>query len=217
MSLIFGVTNVANFAQGSIVAVGMMLAWWTGSVLGWGIIPTLAVVIVVTALLGLVMNVLVISPLEGRKPIAALLATIGLGQILDNALQMIFGPQTRQFPKLLPTYNLQYAGIRYGTSDLVMIGLAIVSMVGLWIFLKYGKSGQAIRATSQDSEAARQMGIPVKAIRNLSFVIGSVLAGVSGIFWLASWFSRLRSSSMIIFPEWERRWPFTRLPLWASR
>lgn len=182
MSLIFGVTNVANFAQGSIVAVGMMLAWWTGSVLGWGIIPTLAVVIVVTALLGLVMNVLVISPLEGRKPIAALLATIGLGQILDNALQMIFGPQTRQFPKLLPTYNLQYAGIRYGTSDLVMIGLAIVSMVGLWIFLKYGKSGQAIRATSQDPEAARQMGIPVKAIRNLSFVIGSVLAGVSGIF-----------------------------------
>lgn len=182
MSLIFGVTNVANFAQGSIVAVGMMLAWWTGSVLGWGIIPTLAVVIVVTALLGLVMNVLVISPLEGRKPIAALLATIGLGQILDNALQMIFGPQTRQFPKLLPTYNLQYAGIRYGTSDLVMIGLAIVSMVGLWAFLKYGKSGQAIRATSQDPEAARQMGIPVKAIRNLSFVIGSVLAGVSGIF-----------------------------------
>ena len=182
MSLIFGVTNVANFAQGSIVAVGMMLAWWTGSVLGWGIIPTLAVVIVVTALLGLVMNVLVISPLEGRKPIAALLATIGLGQILDNALQMIFGPQTRQFPKLLPTYNLQYAGIRYGTSDLVMLGLAIASMVGLWIFLKYGKSGQAIRATSHDPAAARQTGIPVKAIRNLSFVIGSVLAGLSGIF-----------------------------------
>ena len=182
MSLIFGVTNVANFAQGSIVAVGMMTAWWLGSSLGWGIVPTVIAVIVVTGLLGLLMNVAVIAPLEGRKPIAALLATIGVGQILDNSLQIIFGPQTRPFPKLLPTYNLQAFGVRFGTSDVVMVLLTIVSMLGLWAFLKYGKSGQAIRATSQDPEAAKQMGIPVKSIRNLSFVIGAVLAGVAGVF-----------------------------------
>ncbi|MCI2148133.1 ABC transporter permease [Bifidobacterium crudilactis] len=182
MSLIFGVTNVANFAQGSIVAVGIMVAWWLGSSLGWGILPTILVVIVVTGLLGLLMNTAVIAPLEGRKPIAALLATIGIGQILDNGLQIIFGPQTRPFPKLLPTYNLQLFGVRFGTSDVVMVVLTVVLMLGLWAFLKYGKTGQAIRATSQDPEAARQMGIPVKSIRNISFVIGSVLAGISGIF-----------------------------------
>lgn len=86
MSLIFGVTNVANFAQGSIVAVGMMIAWWLGSSWGWGIVPTFVAVLVVTALLGLIMNVAIIAPLEGRKPIAALLATIGVGQVLDNGL-----------------------------------------------------------------------------------------------------------------------------------
>lgn len=182
MSLIFGVTNVANFAQGSIVAVGMMTAWWLGTSLGWGIVPTAIAVIVVTGLLGLIMNALVIAPLEGRKPIAALLATIGVGQILDNGLQIIFGTQTRRFPELLPTYNLQFAGVRFGTSDVVMVIFAILSMLGLWAFLKYGKAGQAIRATSQDPQAASQMGIPVKTIRNLSFVIGAVLAGVSGIF-----------------------------------
>ncbi|MDN6586594.1 MAG: ABC transporter permease [Bifidobacterium crudilactis] len=182
MSLIFGVTNVANFAQGSIVAVGIMVAWWLGASLGWGILPTILVVIVVTGLLGLLMNTAVIAPLEGRKPIAALLATIGIGQILDNGLQIIFGPQTRPFPKLLPTYNLQLFGVRFGTSDVVMVALTVVLMLGLWAFLKYGKTGQAIRATSQDPEAARQMGIPVKSIRNISFVIGSVLAGISGIF-----------------------------------
>ncbi len=182
MSLVFGVANVANFAQGSLVAVGMMTAWWLGSSLGWGIAPTVIVVVLVTALLGLVLNVAVISPLEGRKPIAALLATIGVGQILDNGLQIIFGPQTRPFPKLLSTYNLQLFGVRFGTSDIVMIVFALVSMLALWAFLKYGKIGQAIRATSQDPDAARQMGIPVKSIRNVSFVIGSVLAGVSGIF-----------------------------------
>lgn len=182
MSLIFGVTNVANFAQGSIVAVGIMVSWWLGSALGWGIVPTLLAVVLVTAVLGFIMNFAVISPLEGRKPIAALLATIGIGQILDNGLQIIFGPQTRPFPKLLPTYNLQLFGVRFGTSDIVMVVLAIVSMLGLWAFLKFSKSGQAIRATSQDPEAARQMGIPVKSIRNLAFVIGSILAGISGVF-----------------------------------
>lgn len=182
MSLVFGVANVANFAQGSLVAVGMMTAWWLGSSLGWSIAPTVIVVVLVTALLGLVLNVAVISPLEGRKPIAALLATIGVGQILDNGLQIIFGPQTRPFPKLLSTYNLQLFGVRFGTSDIVMIVFALISMLALWAFLKYGKIGQAIRATSQDPDAARQMGIPVKSIRNVSFIIGSVLAGVSGIF-----------------------------------
>lgn len=182
MSLVFGVTNVANFAQGSLVAVGMMIAWWLGSSLGWGIVPTLIAVIVVSAILGLVLNVAVISPLEGRKPIAALLATIGVGQILDNGLQIIFGPQTRPFPKLLATYNYQLFGVRFGTSDIVMVIIAVISMLALWAFLKYGRIGQAIRATSQDPEAARQMGIPVKSIRNISFVIGAVLAGISGIF-----------------------------------
>ncbi|WP_018143293.1 ABC transporter permease [Alloscardovia criceti] len=182
MSLIFGVTNVANFAQGSIVAVGMMTAWWLGTSLGWGLIPTLAVVIVVTGILGFVMNFFVISPLEGRKPIAALLATIGVGQILDNALQIIFGTQTRQFPEILPTHNLQINGFRFGTSDIVAIVVTIILMTALWAFLKFGKTGQAIRATSQDPEAARQMGIPVKSIRHISFVIGAVLAGIAGIF-----------------------------------
>ena len=182
MSLVFGVTNVANFAQGSLVAVGMMVAWWLGTTLGWGFIPTVLVVILVTAILGLLLNVGVISPLEGRKPIAALLATIGVGQILDNGLQMIFGPQTRPFPQLLKTFNYQAFGIRFGTSDVVMAVAVIMSMLGLWAFLKFGKIGQAIRATSQDPEAAQQMGIPVRSIRSISFVIGSVLAGVSGIF-----------------------------------
>lgn len=182
MSLIFGVTNVANFAQGSIVAVGMMVAWWLGGPLGLPIIVVIPVVALVCGIVGLLMNIGVIAPLEGRKPIAALLATIGIGQILDNGLQLIFGPQTRSFPEILPTHNLQAFGVRFGTSDIVMIIVAIISMLALWAFLKFGKAGQAIRATSQDPDAARQMGIPVASIRTLSFVIGAVLAGIAGIF-----------------------------------
>lgn len=182
VALIFGVTNVVNFAQGSIAAVGMMVAWYTGSVLGWGIGPTVLAVVLVTGVLGLLINAGIIAPLEGRKPIAALLATLGVGQILDNGLQLVFGSNTKPFPKLLATNNLQLFGVRFGTSDIVMIVFALVSMAGLWAFLKFGKSGQAIRATAQDAQAAAQMGIPVKRVRNIAFTIGAVLSGVAGIF-----------------------------------
>lgn len=182
VSLIFGVTNVVNFSQGSLVAVGMMLAWYCGSVLGWPLIPVVLAVVAATAALGWLINAGVIAPLEGRKPIAALLATIGVGQILDNGLQLIFGARTRPFPKLLATSNLQAFGVRFGTSDVVMVVFAVVAMLALWAFLAYGKAGRAIRATAQDPQAALQMGIPVKRIRNLAFVIGAVLSGIAGIF-----------------------------------
>lgn len=67
VSLIFGVTNVVNFAQGSLVAVGMMVAWYFGSVLGWPIIPVALVVTVITAILGWLINAGVIAPLEGAS------------------------------------------------------------------------------------------------------------------------------------------------------
>ena len=182
MSLIFGVTNVANFSQGSIVAAGMMLAWWLGGTLGWGIVPVTIAVALATGALGLLINTAVIAPLEGRRPIAALLATIGVGQIIDSGLQLTFGTRTRAFPQLLPTHDLRFAGVRFGTSDVTMAILAVASMAALWAFLTFGKVGQAIRATSQDPQAAQQMGIPVGTVRNVSFAIGAVLAGVSGIF-----------------------------------
>lgn len=182
MSLIFGVTNVANFAHGSVFAIGTMVGWWCASQLGWSIVPTLVAVMLITGALGLVINILVVSPLSQAPPISALLATIAVGMILDNVSQFVFGPETRPFPQILPTHNLRLGGVRFGTSDLVMLALTLISMGALAAFLRYGKLGQAIRATAQDPDAARQMGIPVTRIRHLAFIIASALGGLAGVF-----------------------------------
>ena len=182
MSLIFGVTHVANFAHGSVFAIGTMLGWFFGAELGWGIWPTLAAVIVITALLGWLINLLVVGPLAGGPPIAALLATIAVAMILDSFSQLIFSPRTRKFPELLPTHNLQLGGVHFGTSSVVMLILTMLSMTALWAFLRFGKSGRAIRATAQDPDAAKQIGIPVARIRHLSFIIASALGGMGGVF-----------------------------------
>jgi branched-chain amino acid transport system permease protein len=182
MSLIFGVTNVANFAHGSVFAIGTMLGWWAGKVLGLGFLETVAIAVAVTAVLGLAINVLVVQPLASGPPIAALLATIAAALILDAISQLVFSPKTRKFPELLPTHNLRLGGVHFGTSSVVMLAVTIAAMALLWAFLKYGKYGRAIRATAQDPDAAKQMGVPVARIRHLSFVIASGLGGLAGVF-----------------------------------
>jgi branched-chain amino acid transport system permease protein len=72
--------------------------------------------------------------------------------------------------------------MRFGTSDVVMLGTTAVLMVVLSLFLKYGKVGRAIRATAQDQEAALQVGIPVALVQHVSFVIASALGGLAGVF-----------------------------------
>ena len=182
LSLIFGVTHVANFAQGSVFAVGSMTGWWFLAVRGLPLWATVLAVLVVTGLLGLAINVLAVRPLAKAPPIAALLATVAVSLILDNLAQLVFGPRIRPFPPALPTDDLQVGGLRIGTSDVVMFAVTVVVMAGLAAYLRYGRTGRAIRATAQDPDAALQMGIPVGRIQHLAFVIASALGGLAGVF-----------------------------------
>ncbi|HEY0118522.1 MAG TPA: ABC transporter permease [Cellulomonas sp.] len=182
ISLVFGVMNVVNFAQFSFFGLGAMLAWFFVTeqhVAFWLALP---LVLVICAALGLVINVSVVRPLAKFLPLAAMLSTYAVSQILDNASQMAFTAQFRVFPKVMPTANLHVGTMRFGTSDVVMLVVTAVVMVVMSLFLKYGKVGQAIRATAQDQEAALQVGIPVGLVQHVSFVIASALGGLAGVF-----------------------------------
>ncbi len=182
ISLVFGVMNVVNFAQFSFFGLGAMLAWFFVAQLGLPFWLALILVVVICSALGLVINIAVVRPLASFLPLAAMLSTYAVSQILDNASQIAFTAQFRVFPKVLPTSDFQVGNMRFGTSDLVMLGFTAVVMAGMALFLKYGKIGQAIRATAQDQEAALQMGIPVALVQHVAFVIASALGGVAGVF-----------------------------------
>ncbi len=182
ISLIFGVTNVVNFAQGSVVGFGAMLGWWFIGVLGWPWWVGLVAVGIASALIGYLINLAAVRPLIKAPPIAALLATFAASMVLDNLSQIIFGADTRAYPEPLPTDNIALGGVRLGTSDLVAFGFTVLAMAGLWAWLTFGRDGQAIRATAADPDAAQQMGVPVARIQNLSFMLASLLGGVAGVF-----------------------------------
>jgi branched-chain amino acid transport system permease protein len=182
ISLVFGVMNVVNFAQFSFFGLGAMLAWFFISTLGFPFWLALPLVLVICALLGLVINISVVRPLAKYLPLAAMLSTYAVSQILDNLSQIGFTAQFRVFPQVLPNSNLHIGTMRFGTSDVVMLGTTAFVMIVMSLFLKYGKVGRAIRATSQDQEAALQMGIPVGQVQHVSFVIASALGGLAGVF-----------------------------------
>lgn len=182
ISLVFGVMNVVNFAQFSFFGLGAMLAWFFIVQLLLPFWVALPLVLLICGALGLVINIAVVRPLAKFLPLAAMLSTFAVSQILDNVSQLAFTAQFRVFPKVLPTSNLQIGSMRFGTSDVVMLGTTAVVMVVMSLFLKYGKVGRAIRATAQDQEAALQVGIPVALVQHVSFVIASALGGLAGIF-----------------------------------
>ncbi|MER7786686.1 ABC transporter permease [Streptomyces sp. NPDC097640] len=181
LSLIFGVSNVVNFAQGSVFAVGTMSGWWLIAEQHWPLWAAIAGVCAFTAVLGLAVNLLAVRPLAKVPPIAALLATYAVSVVLDNLSQVVFGPDTRRFPQALDTLNFHVGGFRFGTLDVVMFAVSVGCILLLGGFLKFTKYGQAIRATAQDSDAALQMGVPVGRVRNLSFMLASALGGLAGV------------------------------------
>jgi branched-chain amino acid transport system permease protein len=174
--------NVVNFAQFSFFSLGAMLAWFFVVQQHLPFWVALALVIVICAALGLIINVSVVRPLAKYLPLAAMLSTYAVSQILDNVSQTAFGAQYREFPQVLPTTNFHIGSMLFGTSDVVVLGITLVLMVVMSLFLKLSKIGQAIRATTQDQEAALQVGIPVGAVQHVAFVIASALGGLAGIF-----------------------------------
>jgi len=182
ITLIFGVSNVINFAHGSIFAFGSILGWWLIAVHHVPLWLAIVLVVAATALVGVAIDVIAVHPLRRAPAIAALLATVAAGLIIENVVALVFGPDTRPFPQVLPTNNLRIGGVRLGTSDLVMFAITLIVMAGLWLFLRLSRFGLAIRATAQDPDAAAQMGIGVGRIQALAFAIASGLGGLAGIF-----------------------------------
>ena len=181
ISLIFGVADLINFAHGSVFATGAMVGWWLGADFGWPLWAAAAGAVAVTVALGLLIERLALRPLVGGPPIAPLLSTVAIGLILDRGLELVFGPETRRFPSALATGNFRVGGIRFGTLDLVILATSLVGMGALWLFLRRSRLGWAVRATAQDRDAARQMGVNVEGVQGLSFALASGLAGVGGV------------------------------------
>lgn len=181
LALIFGVSHLINFAHGSVYTVGAFLGWFAITHLHAPLWATILLVIAGSSVLGMGIERVGLRPLANAPRIAPLLATIGLSYIIDQAVQLLAGPDPRALPSPLPGWRLALGGGSIGALDVLIATLGLVSAAVLFAFLRYTRLGWAVRATAQDRDAARQMGVSTHAVNRAVFAIASALGGLSGL------------------------------------
>ena len=179
LTLIFGIMDVVNFAHGELFMLGAYVGT-TIMVATGNFWLALVVASLTIALLGAVIQVTTLRPLLGRDPLTTILATFGLSLVLQNWALYKFGPVARKiqepFTGHFKLFYLEYPWYR------IVIALLSAAIIGaLWLFMKYGKYGIWIRATTQDRVMAQAMGIPVPLVHTMVFAIGAAMAAASGV------------------------------------
>jgi len=192
LTLIWGALRMLNLAHGALYLIGGYAAWVFLNPLGLGILPTLILGVIVSAIAGAVLHFTCINPLVGNPKMesATLISTLGAAIAVESGALLLFGPQNQSMPETIAgsfkigTVLLTYQG-------LLVIVVSISSLVAMNLFLKRSRHGMAIRAVSQNMDAARLMGIPVWLIFLIVMVTSAALAGLAGV---------LLSSIFYIYP-----------------
>jgi branched-chain amino acid transport system permease protein len=181
LALIFGVSRLINFSQGSIYLVGAYIGWVAVVKLQTPLPVTIVLVAALAGMVGLIVERFGLRPLQNSVRIAPLLATIGISFVLDQIVMLIFSPNPRALPSQLPDVRFQVGGGTIGPLDLLIAAIGVISALLLFLFLRYSKWGWAVRATAQDRDAAMQMGVDVNRVNQVVFGIAAALGGVSGM------------------------------------
>ncbi len=180
LSLILNLSNVINFAHGGFLVLGGYLAYTLTPHLGfWG---ALLVSPLLTAVIGLVVERLMIRRLYGRDPLYSLLLTFGLAYILEDGTRFLWGAQG--LPVSIPAFLGRPLSVEFFFLTgyrLFMVGMVVVAVLLLFLLLRYTRIGIRIRAGTLDLETVGALGINVRGLRSLNFAAGIFLAGLSGV------------------------------------
>lgn len=179
-TMVYGIVKLINFAHGDIMMMGAYLAFLVLSNLGWPLWLAILISMAISALVGVVMEKLAYKPLRDAPRIWALISAIGVSFFLQNLFLLLFKPDPRPFPapKITP---LKIGGLQISGITVITLILSFSIMIILDRFIKKTRTGKAMRATSEDKEAAALMGISVNRTISITFAIGSALGALGGI------------------------------------
>ncbi len=179
-SLVFGVANIINFAQGAMLTLGAFLTF-TMVRLGVPIALAVPLAVAITALSGMLIERLALRPLRNAPYIAPLLSTLAIAIIFDQAAEIIWSAEIQPFPSPLSRYVIHIGSTYLTGVDLAIMAISVLVMAGLMLFLGRSWMGKALRATAQDPEAAAQMGINVPLMHQFAFGLAGALGALAGV------------------------------------
>lgn len=179
-TMVYGIAKMLNFAHGDVIMVGGYMSFCAMSYLGlpgW-----LSVILAMAActVLGIVIEGLAYRPLRSATSLAVLITAIGVSYFLQNSALLIWSANPKVYPPVV-SGTLHIGGLSVSYVSLFTVAACIVIMIVLSLFISKSKMGKAMRACSEDKDAARLMGINVNSTISVTFAIGSALAAIAGV------------------------------------
>lgn len=182
LSIIWTTIGVFNFAHGALMMIGAFVAWTVSEGAGLGLLPGLICGVLVAAVLGVLIEYLLVRPFYGQPNmlLITVMTTLAAMIVLEKAALLIWGPRLKQLPRLLEG-DVSLPGTTISAHELLIIFIAPVILLLLWFFTSRTSTGRSLRAVGQNQDAAAMIGINVSTTFALTFALGAALAALSGI------------------------------------
>lgn len=190
--LIFKATYIFNFAQGQTLLLGTLITWWLAVDQGFPLWVSILLALILSALLGLLIERLTLRPMTGQPLLSIILMTLGLSQVLQGLAFLLFGGVQRNFPQIFSAadpYKITTPFFHNGNNIVIILKqnlvwsfvIAILGVLVINIFFQFTRTGLTMRGTSEDHELARSMGININRVFGISWALAGVVATTAGI------------------------------------
>ena len=186
-TLVYGIIKLLNFAHGDIFMVGSFISYYLILSFNMNVFVAFLGTMAITAVLGVVTDQIAYKPLRNAPRISALITAIGVSYLLRNGMIVLAGAETRAYLQAfenVPSFvnqSFQIGSITIRAMQVILLVTTIALMVILQFIVQKTKMGKAMRAVSVDADAAQLMGIDTNTVIAFTFVLGSALAGASGM------------------------------------
>ena len=182
-TMVYGIAKMLNFAHGDVIMIGAYISFCVTNYLGLPAAAAILVSMVFCLVLGICIEGLAYKPLRGAPSLAVLITAIGVSYFLQNAAQLIWTSSPKNFTSIVTFAPFSLAGGQLIITGEVLITVcaSVFVMIGLTLFTGKTRMGKAMRAVSEDRDAAQLMGINVNRTISTTFAIGSALAAVAGV------------------------------------
>ncbi len=195
-TMVYGIINLINFAHGEVMMVGALTSWtvigvlrpaypdWPGYVI---LLIALVVACLVAAVLNFVIEKIAYRPLRNSPKLAPLITAIGMSILLQTLAMIIWKPNFKSYPTLLPSEPFHVLGAVITPTQVMILGFTAISLALLTWLVNYTKLGRAMRATAENPRVAGLMGVKPDVVISATFVIGAVLAAIAGVMYASNY------------------------------
>jgi len=195
-TMVYGIIGLINFAHGEVLMVGAMTSWSIIGLMqesmpgtpGWIILlVSMVIAAVVAAALNFAIEKLAYRPLRNSPRLAPLITAIGMSILLQTLAMIIWKPNYKPFPNLLPVVPYDVGGAVITLTQILILAATVISLAVLMWLVNYTRLGRAMRATAENPRVAALMGVKPDLVISATFIIGAVLAAIAGIMWAANY------------------------------